>query len=71
MGATESDTPWEVGLRYVFSKGILYTESKTPNNQRILVNPIPHGMCRAHNFTRGGHIDPTTLKALGRPKYVP
>ena len=34
-------------------------------------NPIPHGMCRAHNFTGGGHIDPTTLEALGEPKYVP
>ena len=36
------------------------------------LNPIPHGMGRAHNFMGGGgHIDPTTLKALWGPMYVP
>ena len=41
--------------------------------QDLGLNPIPHGMCRAHIFTggRGGHIDPTTLKALVGPNYVP
>ena len=37
----------------------------------VYLNPIPHGMCRAHNFMGGGHIDPTTLEALREPKYVP
>ena len=47
--------------------------------QDLGLNPIPHGMCRAHIFTGGrgggggggGHIDPTTLKALVGPNYVP
>ena len=36
-----------------------------------LFNPIPHGMCRAHNFMGGGHIDPTTFEALWGPSYAP
>ena len=35
------------------------------------LNPIPHGMCRAHNFMGGGHIDPTTFEALWGPSYAP
>ena len=38
--------------------------------QDLGLNPIPHGMCRAHIFTYF-HIDPTTLKALVGPNYVP
>ena len=40
--------------------------------QDLGLNPIPHGMCRAHIFTGGrGHVDPATLKALVGPNYVP
>ena len=42
--------------------------------QDLGLNPIPHGMCRTYIFTGGrggGHIDPTTLKALVGPNYVP
>ena len=36
-----------------------------------LFNPIPHSIFCAHNFTVGGHIDPTTFEALWGPDYAP
>ena len=54
------------------AKDTRVAEKKMHESVKAYVNPIPHGMCRPHNFVGGGgHIDPTTFEALWGPSYAP